>query len=298
VNESSIDLADRLAVHSTDKRSPDMQSGLKIFRSLVCVLALGATVIACGDDDGSDENAQTGDASVSEGGGSGGRTAGSGGTSATAGRSGGGATAGRGSTPGTAGVPSTGGGGRGSGIGGSGTGTAGSGFDAGAKLSDAQIAAVVVAANSGEIQLGTIAVSRAQYSQVRDFAQEMITQHGAAQDRLTTLLQSLTITPIQNDTSTQLEQEAQRIGTMLQQAQVSEVDVAYVRSQVDLHTRVLALFDEVLLPSISELALRTDLTLARGDVQRHLTEAQALLTLVLTLPPPGTDDAGAEDAGI
>jgi putative membrane protein len=280
-----------------------MRSGFRFFSSLVIVLALGGAVAGCGDDDDSNSNAETGDASINEGG-SGGQTSTAGrgstaGSRATAGRSGGasGSTAGNNANAGSGGVPAmTGNGGRGA-TGGRGgvTPIAGTGSDAGVQLSDAQIAAVTAAANRGEIQLGTIALSRARLPEVRAFAQEMITMHGAAQDRATALLQSLNITPVDNNLSTQLEQDAQRAGVMLQNAAASDVDLSYVQSQVDIHTRVLAIFDEVLLPSVTELALRTDLTLVRADVQRHLTEAQALLLIVQTAPPDldaGTDDAG------
>jgi putative membrane protein len=180
----------------------------------------------------------------------------------------------------------------------SGTGgaTANAGSNAGVRLSDAQIAAVTTAVNSGEIQLGTIALSRGRLANVRAFAQEMITMHGAAQDRATALLQSLNITPVENNLSTQLEQEAQRVGVMLQNANAAGFDLAYVQSQVDLHTRVLALIDDTLLPSATAAALRTDLALVRGDVQRHLTEAQALLLAVQSAPPEV--DAGVADAGL
>jgi putative membrane protein len=273
-----------------------MRSGLRFFSSLVIILALGGAVAGCGDDDDIG-NTQTGsDASVSEAG-SGGRAS-TAGRGATAGRSGGSATAGTPASAGSGGVPSTmGNGGRGA-IGGRGgvTPIAGTGSDVGGRLSDAQIAAVTAAANTGEIQLGTIALSRARLPEVRAFAQEMITAHGAAQDRATVLLQSLTITPIDNNLSTQLQQDAQRASVMLQNIAASDFDLAYVQSQVDIHTRVLAILDDTLLPSVSEIALRTDLTLVRGDVQRHLTAAQALLLIVQTAPPDL--DAGTEDAGL
>jgi putative membrane protein len=283
-----------------------MRSGSRFFSSLSLVLVIGVTVAACGDDDGTDDSAQTGSDAGYETGGksaSAGR-GGAGGSRATAGRSGsaGASVAGRAATAGvgagTGGVPATqGSGGRGTPAAGSGgaTAVAGSGPSA-ASLSDAQIAAVTTAANTGEIALGNIAVSRATLPVVRDFAQEMITMHGAAQDRSATLLQSLGITPVQNNLSTTLEQDAQRVAVSLQSALGTDFDLAYIRSQVDIHTQVLEIFDTVLLPSVTELALRTDLTLARGDVQRHLTEAQALLLIVQATPPDF--DAGTEDAGL
>jgi putative membrane protein len=283
-----------------------MRSGLRFFRSLSLILAIAGVVAACGDDDDTGSNAQTGtDASMYEGGTGGKPTAGRGGTGgsrATAGRSGGaaGATAGRsGTSAGTGGTPPTqGNGGRGSMNAGTGAAAAGGtgGSNASTLLTDAQIAAVTTAANTGEISLGNLALGRARLAAVRAFAQEMITMHGAAQDRATVLLQSLGITPVQSNLSTTLEQDVQRVAIMLQNAAAADFDLAYVQSQVDIHAKVLEIFDDVLLPSVTQPPLRTDLILARGDVQRHLTEAQALLMTVQAAPPDL--DAGIEDAGL
>jgi putative membrane protein len=162
-------------------------------------------------------------------------------------------------------------------------------------LTDAQIAAVTTAANAGEIQLGNLALNRARLPEVRAFAQEMIDMHGAAQARSTALLQTLNIVPVMSNLSTQLEQDAQQVATMLQNTSDAGFDLAYVQSQVDIHTRVLEIFDQVLLTSVAEPALKTDLTLARADVQRHLMQAQMLLAFVQSAP--SDLDAGTEDGG-
>jgi predicted outer membrane protein len=286
---------------------------LRFSTSLVLVLALGGAVAACGDDDDTTDNAQTGsDASVNEGGYSGrsgtAGKSGSGGSRATAGRSGsagataggaGGARAGAGGSTagngGTAGVATVAGRGASAGTGGSTAGNGGTSGTPGAALSDAQIAAVTTAANTGEIQLANLALNRATIPEVRAFAQEMIDMHGAAQARSTALLQALNLVPVMNNLSTQLEQDAQQVATMLQNTQAAGFDLAYVQSQVDIHTQVLEIFDRVLLPSVTAPALRTDLTLARADVQRHLMQAQMLLALVQSTPPDL--DAGTEDGG-
>jgi putative membrane protein len=162
-------------------------------------------------------------------------------------------------------------------------------------LTDAQIAAVTTAANTGEIQLGNLALARARLPEVRAFAQEMIDMHGAAQARATAVAQTLNIVPTMNDLSTQLEQDAQQVATMLQNTPAAGFDLAYTQSQVDIHTQVLEIFDRVLLPSATAPALKTDLTLARADVQRHLMQAQMLLALVQSAP--SDLDAGTEDGG-
>lgn len=298
-----------------------MRSGLQIFGGLSVILVLGATIAGCGGDDDSDSTADAGyDASTADSGrgGSKATTAGRGGTGgsrAVAGRSGSGAVAGR-SAAGASGMSESGAGGRaatqggtggtvqagaGTGAGGTTAGNAGTpAAGAGASstlLTDAQIAAVTTAANTGEIALGNLAVQRARLADVRAFAQEMVTMHGAAQSRSLALTQTLGITPVASNLSTGLEQDAQRTSASLEAASAADFDLQYVQSQVQIHMQVLTIFDEVLLPSVTSPAVRNDLNLARADVQTHLAEAQALLVVVQSAPPL-EEDAGVEDAGL
>jgi predicted outer membrane protein len=106
------------------------------------------------------------------------------------------------------------------------------------------------------------------------------------------------ITPVASNLSTSFEQGAQRTSATLQATSAAGFDLAYVQSQIEIHTQVLATFDDVLLPSVTAPALRTDLTLARADVQSHLTQAQALLIVVQNAPPLEEDAGVAEDAGL
>jgi putative membrane protein len=282
-----------------------MTSGLRIFGSLSAILLLGATIAGCGDDDDSNASSQSGYDAGPEAGSSGktstaGRGGAGGNTRVIAGRGGStGATAGR-SAAGSGGATPIEGGGQGggtAGVGGNIAPPSGGSGSASALLTDAQIAAVTTAANTGEIALGNLAVGRARLPEVRAFAQEMVTMHGAAQSRSSALLETLSTIPVASNLSTSLEQDAQRVSAMLENASAADFDLAYIQSQVQIHTQVLEIFDEVLIPSVSSPAIRTDLSLARADVQQHLTEAQALLVIVQNAPPLA-DDAGVDDAGL
>lgn len=252
------------------------------------IALIGTLLGACDDNDddtGSDTNAQRRDAGENPDasvrttgragrGGSGGATAraGTGGT-------GGSTTATTGGTGGTSASGGRGGAGGTSATGGTG-GTAGNGGIGGTtnvQLSDAQIAAFTSTANLGEVSLGMLALTRVMLPAVRDFAQMMISMHTAAQTRQNAVLNTLGLTIAASPLSTQLENDAMQVTAQLNAAAANQFDLAYIRSQVDIHAKVLTIVDDQLLPNVSATALRADLTLTRSEVVSHLAAARVLL---------------------
>lgn len=278
-------------------------------------LALMTVTAACSDDSSTNDNASTTD----EGGsGAGGRTstttagrtssstAGRGGSTATAGRtstSNGGTggsttgttTAGRG---GSSAVAGRGGSTANTSNGGSGGATtssnAGSGGQAAQALSDAEIVAILTAANNGEVQQGNVAVTKAVAPAVRTFAQDMVSMHTAAQTRLNGVITAENLTPAESTTSTDLTKTSSNIVSKLQAADLDAFDMLYIQTQIDVHRTVLTALDEQLIPAAKNAAVRTELTATRAVVVEHLNRARAIaVTLDLGV------DAGAEaDAGI
>jgi putative membrane protein len=141
-------------------------------------------------------------------------------------------------------------------------------------LSDAEIAAVSTVANQGEVQQGMIALQRAQSEPVRMFAQMMVTEHQAALDRETKLLQMLGIAPEQNAISRMLKSESDAIVMQLENQEGAAFDRLYMDSQVTVHTMVLQLIDARLIPSAEQPVLETELRTMRASVEMHLMHAQ------------------------
>ena len=67
------------------------------------------------------------------------------------------------------------------------------------KITDANIAAIVVGANKIDISAGKIALQRSSNSEVRKFAELMITDHNAVLDGAVKLVTKLGVTPVNND---------------------------------------------------------------------------------------------------
>ena len=122
-----------------------------------------------------------------------------------------------------------------------------------------------------------LALTRVMLPAVRDFAQMMISMHTAAQTRQNAVLNTLGLTIAASPLSTQLENDAMQVTAQLNAAAANQFDLAYIRSQVDIHAKVLTIVDDQLLPNVSATALRADLTLTRSEVVSHLAAARVLL---------------------
>jgi putative membrane protein len=230
---------------------------------IVAVIAMSVGAMGCGDDDdgATDDDSGGGgrDASVGDDGGAGRAGTGGGGTS------------GRGGTGGRSGA-----GGR-SGSGGAGSGSIDDGGLADIELSDAEVAAVLRAANTGEVEQGELAMMQASNDDVVAYAARMVDEHTAANMRLDELLDAESIEPEENALSEQLTAESMDTLAELEDESGMDFDLAYMEAQRTAHAQVLEIADEVLLPSTQNADLRAELQMLRPAVADHLADAEALL---------------------
>lgn len=156
---------------------------------------------------------------------------------------------------------------------------------------DAQIAAVLATANTGEIAQGQLAQSKATSAAVKSFAAMMVTDHTKANGDLTALEQKLSLTPEDNATAAALKSDNDRSTAAITPLTGAAFDAAYVDAQVKAHTKVLGLIDAQLTPAAQAADMKTLLTSARATVAMHLQMAKDLQA------DGGAGDAGAGDAG-
>ena len=142
---------------------------------------------------------------------------------------------------------------------------------------EGEIAAIVAAANEGEIQQGNAASSRATSSDVRAFAQMMVTDHTNALNTARDTFNRTAITPMDDDISNTLRSNSQTTVTNLGTYSGTAFDRAYMQTQVDLHAWLLRQLDNALIPSARTPELRTLLQTQRGAVAAHLDRARTIL---------------------
>jgi putative membrane protein len=144
----------------------------------------------------------------------------------------------------------------------------------GAKPSDAQIAAIVVSANTVDIDAGKVAKGKTQNSEVKQFADQMITDHTAVNKSAVDLLTKLKVTPAENDTSRSLKKGGDENLVNLKNLKGKVFDKAYIDHEVAYHQAVLDTIDNTLIPSAQNAELKALLEKVRPAIAAHLEHAK------------------------
>ncbi|MYN44788.1 DUF4142 domain-containing protein [Pseudoduganella sp. FT93W] len=140
--------------------------------------------------------------------------------------------------------------------------------------SDAQIAAIVVAANSVDIEAGQLAASKASNAEVKKFAQTMVTDHGGVNKMAVELVTRLKVTPEENDISKSLKQGGNETLTKLKSLHGAKFDQAYVDNEVAYHAAVMDALDKTLIPNAQNAELKALLVKVRPAFVAHLDHAR------------------------
>ncbi len=143
-------------------------------------------------------------------------------------------------------------------------------------LTDAQIAAIVVAANDVDVKVGEQAKSKATDQKVKDFGQRMITDHTAVNKQATDLVTKLNVTPEENPTSQALRQAGEQTVAQLQGLSGAAYDKAYIDHEVQYHQQVIDAVDQQLLPNAQNAELKTLIEQVRPALEGHLEMAKQI----------------------
>jgi putative membrane protein len=140
--------------------------------------------------------------------------------------------------------------------------------------SDPQIAGIVVTANQIDVDAGKLAKGKSRNKEVKQFAQQMITDHTAVNRQAGALAKKLGVTPEDSDTSRALKKGAQENVANLKKLKGPRFDKAYVDHEVAYHQQVLDAIDKLLIPSAQNAELKGLITKVRPAIAAHLEHAQ------------------------
>jgi putative membrane protein len=141
-------------------------------------------------------------------------------------------------------------------------------------LNDAQILDVLTVVNRGEIEAGKIAKDKAQRQEVKDFADMMIGEHGAAMDKTRDLMTAANLQNQESALSRKLRGDVQTVAQRLQSAATPDFDREYLDAQIRMHQDALRLIDDDLLPAAQNGAIVSFLKELRPKVAMHLDHAR------------------------
>lgn len=138
---------------------------------------------------------------------------------------------------------------------------------------DAQIAAIVVTANTVDIDAGKLAEKRSKNKEVKKFAKQMVTDHTGVNKQATALVTRLKVTPEASETSKTLKDGGDANISKLKGLKGKEFDKAYVDNEVTYHQAVIDALDKTLIPNAKNAELKDTLVKVRPAFVAHLEHA-------------------------
>jgi putative membrane protein len=143
-----------------------------------------------------------------------------------------------------------------------------------AQLSDPQIADIALAAHNIDIARGKLALSKTKNDEVKQFAQQMIDDHGAGVKEAVALATRLGVKPEKNDTSKSLEEGAKKATARLKKESAAKFDRDYIDTEVQYHQAVIDAVKNALIPNAQNKDLKQLLTDTVPTLEGHLKHAQ------------------------
>jgi putative membrane protein len=150
------------------------------------------------------------------------------------------------------------------------------------EINDAQIAAIVVAANQVDIDAGQLAATRASSADVKKFGQQMVTDHKGVNKSAVDLATKLKVTPEENETSKALKADGEKNVANLKTLKGAAFDKAYVDHEVAYHTQVIEALDKTLIPNAKNAELKALLVKVRPAFVAHLEHAKHIQSSLKT----------------
>lgn len=143
---------------------------------------------------------------------------------------------------------------------------------------DPQIAHIAYTAGNIDIAAAKQALAKSHNATVRDFAQEMVRDHEAVNDKALALVKKLKVTPESNATSEALSKQADATMKRLAGLSGKAFDRAYVDNEIGFHKTVNGALESTLIPAANNAELKslleTGLTLFR-EHQAHAEHVAA-----------------------
>ncbi|MES2137555.1 MAG: DUF4142 domain-containing protein [Pseudomonadota bacterium] len=141
---------------------------------------------------------------------------------------------------------------------------------------DPQIAHIAYTAGNLDIEAGKQALKISHNAAIRRFAQEMVRDHRAVNDKALALVKKLHVTPEANATSAALTKAAADEHAKLAHLRGAAFDRAYVANEAAYHKTVNGALKSTLIPSANNAELKSLLETGLTLFQEHQAHAEHL----------------------
>ena len=145
---------------------------------------------------------------------------------------------------------------------------------------DPQIANIAYTAGAIDIAAGKQALAKSHNATVRAFAQEMVRDHKAVNDKALALVKKLHVTPEANPTSASLTKAADATRDRLSHLSGAAFDRAYIDNEVAYHKTVNGALESTLIPSAKNPELKSLLETGLTLFREHQAHAEQIAKAV------------------
>ncbi len=143
--------------------------------------------------------------------------------------------------------------------------------------SDPQIAQIVQTANKIDIDQAKLALAKSKNPQIREFANQMISDHTNLEKSVADLAKKLNLTPEPSATSKQLQQQATEESKKLKSLSGEAFNKEYASHEVAFHQAVIDTATKTLIPNAKSPELKSTLEGAGPLLEGHKQHAQQLV---------------------
>ena len=143
-----------------------------------------------------------------------------------------------------------------------------------AKPNDAQIAHIAYTASEIDITAAQQALQKSRNREIREFAEDMVRDHKAVNEKALALVKKLRVTPQDNETSKALVEKAHDERQKLAALNGPAFDRAYAQNEVAYHQAVNKALETTLIPSASNPELKDLLSTGLKIFQGHEQHAE------------------------
>ena len=141
---------------------------------------------------------------------------------------------------------------------------------------DPQIAHIAYTAGVIDVAAGKQALAKSHNKTVRAFAQEMVRDHAAVNDKALALVKKLKVTPEDNPTSQSLNKGAKAESDKLAKLKGAAFDRAYIDNEIAYHKTVNGALEKTLIPNAHNAELKSLLQTGLTLFKEHQAHAEQL----------------------
>jgi putative membrane protein len=145
------------------------------------------------------------------------------------------------------------------------------------KPTDPQIADIAYTAGQIDIEQAIDALKRTHNKAVRAYAEEMIRDHLAVNNKVLALCDKLKVTPEENDTSKTMYRDARQKREELRALSGTSFDKAYAENEVAYHEAVNGVLESTLIPAAQNAQLKSLLETGLKLFKEHQKHAEKLV---------------------